>query len=239
MTATSVVVGRGLTLASVCRRNPFPVKTRPCPRLRSPWMSLWGRGVRGRVKWTTRRFDWRWWGLVRVRFEWGLFAWTVGKNGRHIFMKADSEVYFTRADTSSSEFRVTKCRMSQGNFCVDRFCTLGRAGINGSTCGEWLTGFYDGHGSSWKTCAAPNGRPGLGSKPLSSRVGLCPWDRRTRRNTEQRQLRFRERRRFHCLWLVKVIARGARSSSALECTSLRILTVQESMQPEGEWHAEN
>jgi hypothetical protein len=112
-------------------------------------------------------------------------------------------------------------------------------GANSEETSHWLTGFYDGHGSSWKTCAAPNGRPGLGSKPLSSRVGLCPWDRRTRRNTEQRQLRFRERRRFHCLWLVKVIARGARSSSALECTSLRILTVQESMQPEGEWHAEN
>ena len=41
--------------------------------------------------------------MVRVRFEWALFAEKVGEDGV-VFMKADSDIYFTYANLSSAVF---------------------------------------------------------------------------------------------------------------------------------------
>ena len=45
--------------------------------------------------------------MVRVRFEWELFAQEVGKDGG-VFMIADSDIYFTRVNAYSTVSFCTK-----------------------------------------------------------------------------------------------------------------------------------
>ena len=51
---------------------------------------------------------------------------------------------------------------SAGLRAVDRYERIpGGKHANSEEPSRWLTGFYDSHVSSWKTFAAPGGRPGL------------------------------------------------------------------------------